>query len=384
MNVLILGARAPAALEWSRAFTSYGWRVYAADSLLAPITRSSASVRKYFRLPEPKTYPDAWISSIINIVKNQKINLILPTCEEVFYLSWGQDLIRAACPQCEIFTSDFSLLNKTHHKGHFSLLTKGWKVEVPETHILENIEQIKTLISNPAEWVLKPAYSRFATQTLIKPNEKELQSIKATSQYPWVGQRFIYGKEYCSFSVLNKGKVTAHACYHPSYRVGRGSGIYFEVENPPDILQFVQQFGADTKYTGQVGFDFIQDANDKFFVLECNPRATSGIHLFGDNPDDIVEAVINTHHQKMVHPSKDSRMLTLAMLSLSAPKLLSRKTFWQDFQKARDVIGRRNDLAPILFQGLSLIEVLIRAFMRRTSLLSGATADIEWDGHDIH
>ncbi len=384
MNVLILGGRAPAALEWSRAFKSYGWRVFVADSLRAPITRSSTSVKKYFMLPEPKTYPRDWISSMIDIIKNEKIDLILPTCEEVFYLSWGQDLIRAECPQCEIFTSDFSLLNKIHHKGLFSQLTNGWEVEAPETHILESIEQIKKVISNASEWVLKPAYSRFATQTLIKPNEKKLQSIKPTPQNPWVGQRFVSGKEYCSFSVLNKGKVTAHACYHPRYRVGRGSGIYFEADNPSDVYQFVQQFGANTMYTGQVGFDFIQDANGRFFVLECNPRATSGIHLFDDNPDDIVKAVINTHQENILYPSKDFRMLSLAMLSFVAPKQFCRKSFWDDFNKARDVIGRKNDRAPLLFQGVSLIEIIMRAFMRRTSLLSAATADIEWDGHDIH
>ena len=40
MRVLILGARAPACLEWARAFSQAGWTVTVADSLAQPLSLS--------------------------------------------------------------------------------------------------------------------------------------------------------------------------------------------------------------------------------------------------------------------------------------------------------------------------------------------------------
>ena len=52
MRVLILGARAPACLEWARAFEHAGWKVTVADSLAHPLSRFSRAAERFVRLPE--------------------------------------------------------------------------------------------------------------------------------------------------------------------------------------------------------------------------------------------------------------------------------------------------------------------------------------------
>ena len=119
----------------------------------------------------------------------------------------------------------------------------------------------------------------------------QLAKVRPSSDAPWVAQRFVPGQEYCSFSVLVDGQLRAHSSYQPRYRVGRGSGIYFHSCAPAPIRAFLEQFGRATGYTGQVGFDFIEDQQGRFHVLECNPRATSGVHLFDDQRVQLVERV---------------------------------------------------------------------------------------------
>ena len=36
---------------------------------------------------------------------------------------------------------------------------------------------------------------------------------------------------------------------------------------------------------------FIESADGRMHVLECNPRGTSGIHLFSDQPEALVQAL---------------------------------------------------------------------------------------------
>lgn len=378
MHVLILGARAPACLEWAHAFAASGWTVSVGDSLAWPLARSSRAVHRFVRLPEPRSNPQAWVDALAERIRQDAIDLLLPTCEEVFYLAHG---LPRLTPLCRVLTSDFELLHRLHHKGRFAELTRGWQVAAPETRLLQCHEECLALAAESRDWVFKPAYSRFASRTLIRPDPRTVRTLHPTPDQPWVAQRFIAGDEHCSFSLLVDGQLRAHACYRPLYRVGRGSGIYFQPAQPAAVRGFVEAFGQATGYSGQVGFDFIADAEGDFHVLECNPRATSGIHLFDDQPTALVNT-LSTAGEPLL-PSSTPRMVALAMLLIGAPHHLASRTFWSDYRAARDVILRNGDLGPLAGQLLGVGEIAMRALMRRRGLLAASTADIEWDGQSL-
>jgi predicted ATP-grasp superfamily ATP-dependent carboligase len=380
MHVLILGARAPACLEWARAFRASDWQVSVADSVNWPPTRSSNAIHSFYKLPEPRSNPALWVKSLQHLIEAQGIDLILPTCEEAFYLSHALDRLN---PRCRVMTSDFATMHRLHHKFQFAKMTSEWPVSAPETWLLNSTEDILAMSAKADELVFKPVYSRFASRTLLRPDREALKNIQPTGEQPWVAQRFIVGKEHCSFSLLVKGKLTAHACYHPTYRVGSGSGIYFQPSNPPQIRAFLEKFGSSTGYTGQVGFDFIETPKGDFYVLECNPRATSGVHLFDDQPRELISALLGAAPNGLLLPSPAPRMVALAMLFFAAPRHLFDTTFWRDFMRARDVVIRRGDYKPLPAQISGLLEIALRAVLRRRGLLAAATADIEWDGQPL-
>lgn len=378
MHVLILGARAPAALEWARACAAAGWRVTAADSLAWPITRASRAIDRYVRLPEPRRNPQCWLNALARLVLEYGVDLVLPTCEEVFYLAHGREQLA-----CRTMTGNFATLHALHNKLEFARMTAGWPVQAPQSLLIETGEAALALADEPGEWVLKPVYSRFGNHTLIRPHPRALARLRPSRARPWVAQRFVAGREHCSYSVLVDGQLTAHACYHPRYRVGRGSGIWFEPTDPAPVRAFMTRFAADTGYTGQVGFDFIEGLDGRYYVLECNPRATSGVHLFADRPQALVAALSGAAGDGTVAGSRKPHMVALAMLLFAAPRYGLQRQFWRDFANARDVIGRRGDRAPLAVQVTGLLEILARAVIRRRGLLSAATADIEWDGQPL-
>ncbi|RMQ47820.1 hypothetical protein ALQ04_04073 [Pseudomonas cichorii] len=379
MRVLILGARAPACLEWARAFSEAGWEVSVADSLSQPLSRFSRSAQHFVRLPEPRQDPAVWIEALARVIEAQQIDLLLPTCEEVFYLAHGLERLAALC---RVLISDFALLHRLHHKGQFAAMTQGWALSAPETRLLTDRQAVLALSVDAGQWVFKPAYSRFASQTLIRPSIRQLAVVQPTIQAPWVAQRFIEGQEFCSFSVLIEGELRAHSCYQPRYRVGRGSGIYFQPGAPQAVRRFIEQFGRETGYTGQVGFDFIEDRAGNFHVLECNPRATSGVHLFDDQRRLLV-STLSESCGHLLEPTGEPRMIALAMLLLAAPQRALSRAFWRDYRAARDVIVQQGDFRPLAAQVLSLAEIIARAASRRCGLLAASTADIEWNGQAL-
>lgn len=379
MHVLILGARAPACLEWARSFDEAGWTVSVGDSLSHPFSRFSRSAQHFVRLPEPRQNPAAWVEALATAISTLGIDLLLPTCEEVFYLAHGLERLT---PLCRVLTSDFALLHRLHHKGHFAAMVNNWELTTPETHVITDHHHLLALADEATQWVFKPAYSRFASQTLIRPSAQQLNKVQPSDVAPWVAQRFIEGRELCSFSVLLDGELHAHSCYHPCYRVGRGSGIYFQPSAPESVRQFLEQFGRDTGYTGQVGFDFIEDRDGRFHVLECNPRATSGVHLF-DNQRRLLVSSLNNSPERVLEPTPEPRMVALAMLLLAAPQRALSAPFWRDYVAARDVIVQKGDFWPLVAQVLSLGEIITRAASLRCGLLAASTADIEWNGQPL-
>ena len=462
MHVLILGARAPACLEWVRVFRAAGWQVSAGDSLLWPVTRFSNAIHDYVRLPEPRPDPAGWIAALAREVGTRGIDLVLPTCEEAFYLSHGRPRIPA-----RVIVPPFELMHELHHKGRFAEMVKGWTVEAPETHVLASRDDLDAFIQksfpprresslaglgsrsaqalplptspasgggvrslpnacasgggvrplpaggegrggeNSAEeqthgvslepgdqpldchlggndepgWVFKPAYSRFANRALLRPTAEQARALRPTPEHPWVAQRFAAGREHCSYSLLVAGRLTAHACYHPRYRVGRGSGIWFEPTDPAPVRAFLERFGAETGYTGQVAFDYIELADGTCRVIECNPRATSGVHLFDDQPERLVAALLGA--DGVLTPTPAPRQVALAMLLFATRKHGLDGRFWRDWRAARDVVARPGDRGPLPAQIPGLLEIVGRALSRRCGLLAAATADSEWNGQSL-
>jgi hypothetical protein len=374
-KVLVLGARAPAALEWARAFYACGWEVTTGDSLRWTAARFSRTVTRHVALPEPRRDPARWIEAVAKAVTSLGIDLVVPTCEEVFYLGAGLERI-----PCRVASVPLRELEGLHHKHRFAESTQGWPGQAPESHLLENPLAAARFAPTSREWVFKPVYSRFASRVLISPTTESVMALRPTPEHPWVAQRFVRGREHCSYSILQGGRLEAHACYHPKHRLGRGSGIWFQPTSPPTIRAFVERFGIETGFSGQVAFDFIEDDTGRCFVLECNPRATSGVHLFDDQPQRLVQALLGTGSGDVLLPTPAPRMVGLAMLLTGAARLVLDDGFRRDYAAARDVMVRSGDPGALWGQVPALAEIVGRAVWQHKRLHAAMTSDIEWDG----
>jgi predicted ATP-grasp superfamily ATP-dependent carboligase len=397
MRILITGARAPVALELARQFHRAGHHVDLADSVRLPLARSSRAVRRSFVVAPPVSDPDRFTADVLSIVRRRAIDLIVPVSEEIFFLAAR---LEAFSGSTEVFAEPLDRLAKLHNKWEFVRLVAelGTSIEAPATHLLRTGDDLRPWRSegasatdgsrdaerDPSDWVFKPAYSRFASRTLIGPTEAELAKLQPDERDPWIAQRRIRGCEYSTYGVARCGKLRAHACYRSEYRAGIGSGIYFRPQNRPAIRRFVEQFVERLGFTGQIAFDFITDGDGRTYVLECNPRATSGAHLFapgslaaafGDDEGPIVEPI-----------SAEPVMLSSIMILYSVTKALRRgglKAVCGDMLRANDAMFAWHDPLPAILAPLTLLEVAFKAWRENRSLEGAATYDLEWNGEAI-
>lgn len=430
INILITGARAPVALELARLFASAGYRVYTADSL--PVTPCGASrfVSGSIRLPEPSADPELYIQALKRVVQEWQIELLVPTCEEIYYIARGKPVLE---PFCTVFMDDFAKLRVLHNKFEFIERMKGHKFCVPHTELLQSAEEAQRFLDrrNGASVVLKPVYSRFAAKVRIVRGDERVRIVPAEAEvragvgtgsgatatrglyrdkkglsssehplidlpliserYPWVGQQFIEGRQFSTYSIVRNGVVLAHAAYEARFTAGLGACISFEAAQRPELLAWVKRFSEAEQYTGQVAFDFIIAADGGIYPLECNPRATSGVHLYAAKDrldrafvsESTATAMAIAESSEIIEPSGSPSMLKLAMLTYGLRTAMTerRKLEWLRLMgRGRDAVFRWNDPKPFGAQFAMLYELWRRSRANGISIVEATTADIEWNG----
>ena len=378
-RILLTVVRAPATLHLARLLHAQGHSVYAADSCRFPITKASKAIKQFCHLPAPATDSEAYKEQLLALIQTHDIDWLIPTCEEVFHVSQHLASLQA---KCQVLTDSLDKLNSFHNKWLFSQLVRDPEIQIPETHLLESHEQLRQKQEQTLAFVFKPVYSRFASRTLIRPHPEALTDIPVSPKAPWIAQKFIPGKEYSSYSIAHQGEVTLHCSYHSPYRAGQGAGIYFTAHASESIERFVRRFAKAHAYTGQLAFDFMKDTQGNLFVLECNPRLTSGIHLFSE-ASKAGDAILNTLPigLDLLRPDGKTLPMLASMMWFYGLGQNNPAGFLRDYRAGQDVLWSPRDAGPFFYQPLSLLEMSVRSLAHRTSLISATTLDIEWNGY---
>lgn len=376
MNILITCPRAPAVLDWIAVFSGSlknAGQIVLCDSLRFPLAafaaRRGARLR-YCRIPAPRTNFAAYAAAMTDLVA--QADWVIPTCEDIFHLA------HVPLPEAQrekLFMPPRGLLLELHHKARFfDCLPHDGAVRFPATRLLAARDDID--FATAGQSVFKPVYSRFGRQVKIAPVPSEIAALPVSPARPWVQQQRIFGRPLCSYAVCGHGQVAAQVVYDPMYPLNGSASTYFRRVAEPRILDFVARFAAQNAYHGQVAFDFIDDGRE-IYVIECNPRATSGIHLlagalsFADGRWHFDESRVGT-----------AATVSKKLWPLFARQVRGKKTLRQvraDYAAARDV------LAGIPARGLLLAagETAWQAWRQGIAFTNASTADIEWNGDTL-
>jgi hypothetical protein len=383
-RILLTGGRAPATLELARLLHKAGHSVFIAESVKHHLTHASRAITRNYLVPPPRFDPEGYVAALMHIIEQEHIDLLVPTCEEVFYVSWGYERLAA---QCQVFVEPLSKLQPLHSKWEFVQRAQQYGLNVPRTTLLNGEADLRRALLNPP-LVLKPVFSRFAAKTIFWRSQRPTPPpIAPTPQTPWVAQQFIAGQQICTYSLVHAGRLAAHAAYPTEFTAGQGATILFRPIAHPAARGWVQTFVERENFTGQIAFDFIETPTGELFALECNPRATSGLHLLRDNPR-LAEAFWDIAPKMIEPPAGSSAMLATAMLLYALPSALrgswARLQQWAAaFVSSRDVIFDGDDLWPTLFQFIGLATFIWRGWRNHLSPLEASTWDIEWNGEAI-
>lgn len=379
-RVLITGARAPAALDLARSFRAAGLEVHMADCAPSRMASWSHAVSKVHRFPSPRADFKAFAGRMRQLILDIDPVLVVPTCEEVFYL--------AAIANERVFAPDLADLRQVHSKYLFAQNAEAIGLSVPETRLIANASDLDRLLPDAENLVFKPDYSRFGSRTLVAPSRIDPATLRSLASGGWVAQRRVRGSEVCFYAVSESSRLVAFSAYRSPWRFKGGAGYAFETLAPAihdRLLEIAGTLAQRLIPRGQFACDLMIDAQGTPWLLECNPRATSGVHLFHRGAA-LAEAMLDRRSTPALAIDATPAHVGPALWMYGLPTaLMSRRMReWRERRcVSADVISAPGDVAPVPGALMDAARLSVIALLRGQSLTAASTADIEWNNEDL-
>jgi hypothetical protein len=325
--------------------------------------------------PSPVRDRTGFRQAVLDLIARLAPVLVVPTCEEVFHFA------RLALGAV-LFQPPADTLRSLHDKGAFAALCGSAGLSAPETHAIDRATDLLPFRDEPHDWVFKARFSRFGEGTLMGARPSGLDRVGPG----WIAQRRVKGREASFYAVAQAGSITAFAAYDSDWHLPGGACLTFHpVERDLGLTLFgmAQALAEATRLTGQFACDVIVDADGRPWVIECNPRATSGAHLLvGDGR--LARAMLGALRPPATAGETPLHLLpAFATYGLAIAIRERRLTQWvSELRAGRDVTGTAGDRAPMWGAALDGL-AFVRAGRRLgISTAAATTVDIEWNGDE--
>ena len=365
MRVLVTSARAPVALEWAQITQKNGHEVILTDTLQQPLSKSLDGA-EYKKVASPRFNFEQYEKDMIALI--MECDLVIPTGEDIFYLT--KIIETNSALKKKVFAPSFQALKILHDKYRVQELLNS-KVLFPKTTLITDKSDIDI---NDTQSLLKPVFSRFGSDIITDISKDIVANITCSEAEPWVQQQKIEGEYICNYAVIKHGEVISHVVYKPKYLVNNAAATYFEYTEDTACDAFITAFAKEHSYHGQIAFDFIKN-EEGLFVIECNPRATSGIHLIAPQIGVKESGVVATEHELMRESCRVGASV-LFMFGLHALLNGNLSKLFSDYRKATNVLSK----ISLVKQLVSFKELLTIARREHITLAEASAFDIEYNG----
>ena len=366
--LLTLG-RLPVALDIARSLHACGWRVVIAEPFSMHLARMSNSVARCFRVTSPVEDAGRYLGDIESIVADERVRLVIPVSEESMYVAALQGRLPDTV---SLFSASQERMIDLHDKQQFVATARSCGLRVPRTALVGTAAA--DAIAASVDYVTKPRFSCSGRGVQFRAAGEPVAPGSGS-----VVQERIHGEQLSSFSIAREGRVIASTVYRGTV-MDQSVAVSFErLVETPEIDRWIAEFVCRTGHTGFISFDFIVDPDAGPVAIECNPRATSGIHFL--QPEAIAAALLDEQLPSRVHRVEPHLTESYSCFTATLAALFSRSGFRDRLRllrDARDVTWTASDPWPFLLMMINTWRIVSLSLFKGYSFAAAAVLDIEW------
>ncbi|TQN71990.1 hypothetical protein CSHISOI_03541 [Colletotrichum shisoi] len=331
-TILVTGVGMTKGLTLARLFHQAGHRVVGADFSPHACGSRSRALSAYHVLQKPgRGSADPYLDSVLRVVEQEKVDLWVSCSGVGSAVEDGivKEVLEARTG-CRAVQFDVARTQVLHEKDSFMEHTRETGLRVPESYLVTSRNEMIAALDGAAAGLsydsegeaAKPPRARRprfiaksvglndrgrGDMTLLPlPTEKQtydhiyrLEWLGLSDKEPWLLQEFIDGHEFCTHSLVVRGRVRAFVACRSAELLMHYVALPPESSLSLAMLEFTRKQAASfgESFTGHLSFDFMVTDTDvavakmsspeqlALYPIECNPRAHTAVALFGDTPD---------------------------------------------------------------------------------------------------
>lgn len=369
--LLTLG-RLPKALDVARALSGAGWRVIVAEPARRHLTGASRSVARSVVVPSPVIDPVGYVDRLRALVVEERVDLVVPVSEEILHVAGLRDRLP---PGVRLQSMSQSALLALHDKYSFIERCAAAGVPAPPTARLGS-EAAERLVAEGAV-VVKPVFScsgrgvEFLARGAQLPMRTE----------PSIVQRRCVGRVLSSFSIARRGELRLTVVYRGAVMQGSVAVCFERLDPPPAIEAWIRRLVANERFDGFISFDFIESPDGAVWGIECNPRATSGLHFVAEA--DLARALLDPEDDAPLGLRPERLQQQFYPCLTETQKSMFGGSFLKNVRcliRARDVTASWRDPWPFLSMPWTAWPIIEQSIRQGCTFGEVAMSDLVWTG----
>jgi predicted ATP-grasp superfamily ATP-dependent carboligase len=369
-TALVTLGRLPKALDIARALQASGWRVIVAEPYARHLTGASRAVSRSFRVTAPTLDPDQYLRELQQIIDDESVELVVPVSEETMHVAALHKALH--CGGVRLFTMPPDQVRRLYDKFGFIQYSESLGLSVPKTIALPGAAEF----TGPV--VVKPRLSCGGRGVRVFQSLSD--ALDQSTGPGLIAQAWVEGSVHSTCSVVHEGRCLGTVVYRAAQLSG-SVAVAFDRVDHPGIQSWVQSFAKSAHWSGFLSFDFIVDALGNPSAIECNPRATSGIHFFAQA--DLGAAMSHPESVEQLRLRPERRLQQFWACLTEVQKKPFGRTLFQGIAQlfsTPDVSWRWNDPWPLLGMPYTAWPIIAAANRAGVSFGEVATSDLDWRG----
>jgi predicted ATP-grasp superfamily ATP-dependent carboligase len=321
MNILVTDGNTRAALAIVKSLGRKNHTVIVGNEKQPSLASSSKYCSGSFVYPNPAKDTDRFISALLKVIKEKKIDVVLPVTD-ITTLSVSENK-RALEDCCKVPFADYKKIDFVSNKYEAIRTAQSLDIPVPKTFFLMSPDQIHSLPEDiPYPVVIKPSRSRIrsgnrwiSTNVTYANTLQELKTIilgKDITEFPLLLQERIYGPGIGIFVCYQHGRLVAIFSHRRIREKPPSGGVSVLRESiPPSPLarQFSETFFDHIKWHGVAMAEFKLDHRDNIpKLMEINGRFWGSLQLAIDAGMDFPLILLRTIQNDQLEPVIDYKL----------------------------------------------------------------------------
>ncbi|MEO0548026.1 MAG: ATP-grasp domain-containing protein [Pseudomonadota bacterium] len=376
-TALVTLGRLPKGLDICRALSVAGWRVVVAEPSSKHLCGLSRSVSNSVATPAPNHDAAAYQQALLRIVADEGVSLVVPVSEEIMHAS---RIVPSLPDSVRWFGLDHDVLLPLHDKFRFNRLAASLGLSVPQTDLLGS-DAARALVAD-GDVIVKPALT-CSGQGLERVTKGA--ALPDTRSEDILVQRALNGGHSSTFSIAHEGRAIGTVVYRPVVVSDTVAVAFERLTGAVEQENWAARFIAETQHTGFISFDFVDNEDGAPCAIECNPRATSGIHFV--TADSLASAILEPEMRQALAFREPTVMHQFWPLLTEIQGSMFRRGRGYGHKMKTLLTGKEVNFAwrdpmPVIAQPYAAWDIMRRAMTSGESFGEAATLDIAWFGEN--